>query len=528
MSGLNGIISTKGTGDLSYEMLDPIASVMRQRREEDGTLMRLRAKEDEEIMANLQHKLLRLENDLAEEKTRSNSYLKYYHAAETEKKRINASIESSSFVYVIIDGDGAIFHADLIAKGEDGGAEAALLLHDEIRESLQDKQHLLNVDQIFVQIVLNVEGLSKALVASKTLPQSEFTSLTKFGKGFSRSQPLFSFTDVGPGKDQADHKVRKIFEIMEKNLHCKALILGGCHDNGYATYLESFRSNPKIALLETTPAAAQFSRLQQVPRFRFPRVFRWEPIPPRGAAAAPHPGFQISSLPAPNSPPTTTTGPRNPSPPVEATFFRSTPTPLDAVAGTSVRREPSRATSTSSAVSASLSSPAPVSTANSYAAVGKASNVPAVIDISSQLKKSSASTPRFFYQLNRLDERVDVPLARTDMAAQNKLAEHIAKKGGVNFCNRFHVVGSCSHANCPYTHGEKLTGGELLALKWKTRSLACTSGPQCREFRCVLGHHCMNPKACSFGNNCRYKDAHGIDTTATIRVFEDGTREVLH
>ncbi|EGS20373.1 uncharacterized protein CTHT_0022000 [Thermochaetoides thermophila DSM 1495] len=305
-----------------------------------------------------------------------------------ELQTLKASIESTSFAFVVIDGDGAVFREDLIAKGEEGGGEAAHILNKQLKEYFQQHPQFSGIDTIFVQVVLSVEGLSRALHASGTLPISDYAALTKFGRGFCRAQPLFSFIDVGYGKEQADHKVRKVFEVMEKNVQCKCLILGGCHDNGYATFLESFRGNDKICLLETTPPASDFWKFT-FNRVYFPEVFRSEPLPskqtiPSGfsstASLAPHHSSSTSSSSSLNSP---------------------------ALTGSP---KPSVATQV---VSASKSEAQP----SSWAAVTK-----------------RTSAQRAFMQLNKDDQRVDVPLPKADYNAVKSLDER-SKINGANFCN---------------------------------------------------------------------------------------------
>ncbi|KAJ4303968.1 hypothetical protein N0V88_001570 [Collariella sp. IMI 366227] len=283
--------------------------------------------------------------------------------------------------------------------------------------------------------------------------KSAATALARFGRGFCRAQPLFSFTDVGYGKEQADNKVRKLFEIMEKNIQCRSLILGGCHDNGYAPFLESFRGNQKICLLETTPSAADFRRLS-FKRVSFPSVFRSEAVPSKTAAP---PGL----------------------PPASA-FYQGTlgspPPTINSVLGMAGLPSPAPTVSPKQAPSK------PDFSANSYAAMSR-SSAPLTINISSQKK---TAPPRPFYQLNKNDQRVDVPLAKADPTAVKSLDDR-RHKTGANMCNRYHLSGVCKNGeNCSFTHGSRLPAAEILALRHKTRNLA-----------------------------------------ATIKIYEDGTREVL-
>lgn len=137
------------------------------------------------------------------------------------------------------------------------------------------------------------------------------------------------------------------------------------------------------------------------------------------------------------------------------------------------------------------------------------------INIASQ-KKTAVSRP--FYQLNKDDERVDVRLDKPDPSAVKALEER-RQKSGTNLCNRYHLSNTCRNGvNCHFEHGERLNSAEMLALRHRTRNLVCSSGPQCRDFACNLGHHCSNPGSCYFGGDCRFSDMHGMDTVSFVRM----------
>ncbi|KAK4244223.1 hypothetical protein C7999DRAFT_17495 [Corynascus novoguineensis] len=443
------------------------------------------------------------------EKRQAMLWEKEQRMSERELNGLKAAAESAPFAFVVIDGDGAIFNEDLIARGEEGGGQAAHELHKQLKAFFHENTQYKNIDSIFVHVVLSVEGLSRALHASGALPFTDHMALTKFARGFCRAQPLFAFTDVGYGKEQADHKVRKLFEIMERNIQCKCLILAGCHDNGYATFLESFRRNHKICLLETTPPAADFRKFA-FKRVAFPSVFRSDPLPSRPVVSPTY--VAPPAISPPYSVPTT-------SPP-------SVFNPL----GNGINSLPSPA-ATASPKSAPPPQPAPLPQPavsrpepqqNSYATVGR-STAPLTINIASQKKPTA---PRPFLQLNKSDERVDVPLAKPDPQAV-KFLEDRRQRSGMNLCNRYHLANNCKNSNCNFYHGERLTSAQTLALRHKTRNLVCSSGRLCRDVSCNLGHHCPSPGSCYFGDDCRFSEMHGMDITPTIKIYEDGTREVL-
>ncbi|KAK0711983.1 hypothetical protein B0H67DRAFT_491713 [Lasiosphaeris hirsuta] len=455
--------------------------------------------------------------DFEREKRNAQVWEREQRFVEKELTGIKSKLEASGFVFVIIDGDGVIFHESLIAEGEEGGKAAAHELYQQLKRHMYETYNMHSVD-IMVQLVLSVEGLTKALHASNTLRTFDPSILARFARGFCRAQPFFTVVDVGYGKEQADNKVRKVFELMEKNLQCRMLILGGCHDNGYATFLESFRNNHKVVLLETTPAAADFRKLS-FPRLSLPTVFRSEPLPSKvdafpSRAIAPPPGFNGLSRPtaSPAPLPASSLGQITNGSPRQAPAVLAPPKPT-----TPVIAEPTRRDSGSNGKSAG----------SSWASVGRSSGVQ-IIDISS--KKASAKE-RAFYLLNKNNERIDIPLPKLEPAAQTSFDNKTKKNNGVNFCNRFHLTGHCKQSEttgyCPYVHGERLSAAEQVLLKIRARHLPCGSASHCWDISCTLGHHCANGSSCFFGDGCRFADTHGMDTTPTIKIFEDGTREVI-
>jgi hypothetical protein len=309
-----------------------------------------------------------------------------------------------------------------------------------------------------------------------------------------------------------------MFEVMEKNIQCRCLILAGCHDNGYATFLESFRNNQKICLLETTPPAADFRKFM-FRRVCFPTVFRTEPLPTTKLIQAPPgftpittsftapPGLSAVSAPEPSTSVTRTVSPAN----------GTSTSPRGSVTSTSTSQSEAQPQSSQS------TQPAQPSQAASYASVGRTS-APVTINIASQKKAQPAA--KSFYLLNKHNQRVDVPLQKPDPNAVKSLEER-RQKNGMNFCNRYHLTNNCKNTNCNFAHGARLNPAELLALKAKSRNLVCASGHFCRDILCNLGHHCSNPGSCYFGDACRFAEMHGMDITPTLKVYEDDTREVL-
>lgn len=351
--------------------------------------------------------------------------------------------ESNPFVFAIIDGDGAIFQEALLKRGAEGGAEAGYLLWTEIKNYVTEAYPEAASEDwnIIVQVVLNVDGLAKKLHASGIVPNTTLErTLTEFGRGFGRAQPLFSFIDVGSGKESADHKVREMLRWMVRVSQCKHIFFGPCHDNGYLPFLEPYKLDHKVSskftLIETTPAEEGFKHLN-FHRISFKSVFRSERIPDRirvdrsAIASMPQPPI-MQPLPPPISPPRTISA--NNGVPKE-TLARVTSPPSN---GASV----------------------PPAT---WSALTKTSKAPKTIDISSAAKKPAAS--RKYYLLNADSQRVDEPLSKTEPMAEKRFKERMNRDG--NVCNAYHLHNNCKNPDCLYSHGEKLSPGELMVLKQK-------------------------------------------------------------
>ncbi|KAF2416981.1 hypothetical protein EJ08DRAFT_703525 [Tothia fuscella] len=125
---------------------------------------------------------------------------------ETVVEEYKHKIESNSFVVVVIDGDGAIFHQDLLTAGQDRGSDAASRLHIAVKRYVQERYEHLRDYSVIVSIFANLEGLGRKL-ASVGFVQSPH-GLRAFARSFTLHQPLFNIIDVGEGKERADYKVK--------------------------------------------------------------------------------------------------------------------------------------------------------------------------------------------------------------------------------------------------------------------------------------------------------------------------------
>lgn len=181
---------------------------------------------------------------------------------------------------MIIDGDGAKFKDELFRNGDHGGGYAAQELKKQIRAHLQAKYSDVSIDNwnIIVHFYANMDGLAKTLASRHILP--DCSDLQKFASGFGRANSLFSFVDVGYGKDKADHKCREMLKVMLHISSCRHVYFGPCRDNGYLTLLEEYKHDPvrdKLSLFSAEPAEPGFLDLG-FEMISFPSVFRSDPL----------------------------------------------------------------------------------------------------------------------------------------------------------------------------------------------------------------------------------------------------------
>ena len=350
---------------------------------------------------------------------------------------------------------------------------------------------------IFVHVVLNAEGLGKKMYAVGMVP-SGAPDIAAFGASFSITQPLFSFVDVGHGKEMADHKVRELLRAMVRVPQCKHVIFGPAHDTGYIPFLQQYNNDsevmPKLTLLETQPAHHAFGNLG-FRRTKFPSVFRTEQLP--GMPSRQHQMASSTSMGPPLTPPISTTsgvsaGSRVASIASAAAlatlpFSQSLRDPL-----LTPNRTPSVTSAEPVSTPKSATEPLDVSAWTTIKPRVSVANPKNVIDIT---PKKPAPTKRHII-VNKDDERLDpAPLLR-DPDAEYRLHERIAEHG--KLCNKYHLVDRCDF-DCEFYHGAKLPIAELSALRNKARTLRCHRLGDCRDVYCTLGHVC---RVAQVGQRC--------------------------
>ncbi|KAI1414024.1 hypothetical protein F5Y13DRAFT_159567 [Hypoxylon sp. FL1857] len=453
---MNGITSKPGA-----DYLARVESFHRLDKEREDMLKELIAKY-QDLEERFEKKCKEYDNEV---QTRS---LYQAQANETNKKLIDIQhkAEVNSFVFAIIDGDGAVFRDDWIVKGEEGGAIAAHQLQLDIKQHLKDIYPDVNVEtwKIVVQVVLNLDGLSRKLY-HVNLAKS-MSDMAAFARGFSRAQGLFSIVDVGKGKEQADFKVRETLRLMVYNLQCKHIIFGPCHDRGYIVELRPYRletsTATRLSLLETTPASYEFQELG-FRRVKFADVFRSEPLPD----GPPSPSVTLLTPPPSAS--------KTPNYASVASSWRNTDTPVKEFTNLAITPD----------------SPARLS-------------------------------PLKYYLVNASGERIDEPLPQPDAISKQRFRDRSDMEGRQP-CNRWHLTGLCEVPSCNYYHGERLSLGEQLVLRIRARGTFCAYKGSCRNVDCYWGHNCKYGNKCQ-RPTCVFSGTHDMDMIPAEKIFEDGSR----
>lgn len=118
----------------------------------------------------------------------------------------------------------------------------------------------------------------------------------------------------------------------------------------------------------------------------------------------------------------------------------------------------------------------------------KPSNGNISIAPASGTNKTNSKKKYIYY--NKSEQRLDEPLPAKDPAGAQALEQRM-KRTGKKLCNNWHIGGHCENGNfCTFQHEPKLPPGELLALRYKARSLPCKNR-YCDWFDCRKYNHLL-------------------------------------
>jgi hypothetical protein len=121
-------------------------------------------------------------------------------------------------IVILIDGDGAIFDLDLIAKGIPGGQEAAVQLETGVMEYIRRHVQEGIQYQLWAYVFLDKHGVTKALRYSPTGKPEAAGALSEFMVGFCQANQRFMVVDVGGEKEAADAKITGSLPLHYKNM----------------------------------------------------------------------------------------------------------------------------------------------------------------------------------------------------------------------------------------------------------------------------------------------------------------------
>ncbi|KAF8851374.1 hypothetical protein BDZ45DRAFT_679155 [Acephala macrosclerotiorum] len=190
-----------------------------------------------------------------------------------------SGVEQARFVLVLIDADADIymFRNELLVRGAAGGETAAGEFVAKVREYLQSLGSVKDASKVHVMVkaYANQRGLAQACVRDNKV--SSITTIADFWCGFTRRFPLTDFVDVGPGKEEADNKLREVLAHHIANPLCEHILLACCHDAGYVPVLRQYAaqdsSSSRISLIASGEVRADVGGLGFQTTKCFERLF---------------------------------------------------------------------------------------------------------------------------------------------------------------------------------------------------------------------------------------------------------------
>jgi hypothetical protein len=301
--------------------------------------------------------------------------------------------------------------------------------------------------------------------------------------------------------------------MMSQNFHCRRLLFGCSHDNGYARALEECSDKPdvisKVVLLEGVPFEKELLPLPYRTH-KFQGLFRESKIslygasngflPQSTAAVDPSsPGLKVYSalagLPA-----------RFPAP-VRTSLMDSPLPSRAALMASNLPRTPSSSTLASDGFPAAIK---PI--ANSWAAKA-AAPAPPVTEAPPLYKPVNREE---IIARNRAGQRIDPPCKDYDKTEVDRIKK-------IKMCNIHFLRDECPYDSaCTHLHAYRPTNDELKTLRLVARMAPCSNGSGCQDIKCIYGHRCPAPpgrhhvkgtKSCIFGESCKFPpELHDIDT----------------
>jgi hypothetical protein len=309
------------------------------------------------------------------------------------------------------------------------------------------------------------------------------------------------------------------FKLYAHNYHCRRILFGCSHDNGYARTLEECSDRPevvqKVILLEGVPFEKELVDLPY-DRKKIPGIFRDNKLVVWGPGSTYGGGLPLSFIPAradsdgSSKASVASTGLPSRFPPPSKFPIMDSPLPSRAAMMT-LPRTPSTSTLASDGMPPAIKPEAPAPPMNWAAKV--AAPPPPV----THFPVYKPANREEVIARNRAGQRVDPPCKDYDKIEVDRIKK-------IKMCNVHFLRDECPYAtNCTHLHAYKPTSDELCTLRLVARMAPCSNGSNCQDAMCIYGHRCPAPphkthyvkgtKSCIFGDLCKFPASlHDIDT----------------
>jgi hypothetical protein len=299
-----------------------------------------------------------------------------------------------------------------------------------------------------------------------------------------------------------------LLKLFSGDFHCRRILFGCSHDNGYARTLEENADSEdfvnKVVLLEGVPFEKELVPLPYHTK-KFPGLFRdTKIVSPKFTNGFPSPlvtstsGSKIYNAYA---------GMPSRFPPPHGTSVLDSPLPTPAaLAASQLPRTPSSSTLASDGLAA----------ATKPALTGWAAKAAAPAPPMTELPTYRRVIRDEVVARNRSGQRVYPSCKDYDKSEVDRVKK-------LKLCNVHFLRHECPYdANCTHVHNYKPTKEELNTLRLVARMAPCVHGSGCDEMKCIYGHKCPAPparngvkgtKSCIFGEGCKFApELHDIDT----------------
>ncbi|BGP57622.1 hypothetical protein JCM8202v2_005266 [Rhodotorula sphaerocarpa] len=377
--------------------------------------------------------------------------------------------------YCVLDGDGCIFHRDLISKGREGGREAARLLTEHVQQYAED-QGVKGQLTVVIHIFVNKQGLGKVLAGCDIADDATFSA---FLLGLNAAHPGILVSDVGGQKEASDAKLSHSLRLYAKLPSTKVVIAGAAHDGGYAHLFSHLETESPLLFRKITLLKSYLDSAFEIKRLSLRTTFFEGLFEPRKLVA------HGSSNAAAGQAGTPT--PRKALQKAHSSGPPGTP-------GVSLQQHQQQAAASGSGVTSGNATPkasggGPASTPKQPVSWSTAATTKST-------KSSASATAAADDGFTKV---VKVKLRPTDPT--KPLFKQVPP-----VCNQHYLNPPC-HENCRYGHQYALTGSQLVELKANAQKSPCTwalKGRPCHTPGCPLGHVCPHGKACKYGDTCRF------------------------